>query len=130
MPTEARFKAAHPFQADVLAVPVTGLEQAARWYATHFGMTEIERREQPDPALIMGRDDARIGFAINGGDPAQDGAAILVSNIRAVRADLESRGVQIANWRIDERDGQRLQVFFVIAPDGLCFSFHEPVGDP
>jgi len=33
------------------------------------------------------------------------------------------------NWRIDEQDGRKLQVFFVIAPDGLCFYFHEPLAD-
>ena len=39
----------------------------------------------------------------------------------------ESNGVKIANWRADERDGQMLQVFFVITPDGLCYYFHEPI---
>ena len=31
------------------------------------------------------------------------------------------------NWRVDERDGQKYQVFFVVAPDGLCYYFHEPI---
>jgi catechol 2,3-dioxygenase-like lactoylglutathione lyase family enzyme len=26
-----------------------------------------------------------------------------------------------------ERDGTKLQVFFVVAPDGLCYYFHEPL---
>ncbi len=29
----------------------------------------------------------------------------------------------------DERDSQKLQVFFAVAPDSLCYYFHEPV-DP
>ena len=50
-----------------------------------------------------------------------------VTGIDAARAELEDRGVKIGNWRVDERDGKRFQVFFVVAPDGLCYYFHEPL---
>lgn len=122
-----QFKAAYPYQRDVLALPVTDLDAAARWYTEHFGMREVERRQEPVAAVILERDGTRIGFAINGGDPGQDGAAVLVSDILSMRDELESTGVKTGNWRIDERDGVKLQVFFVVAPDGLCFYFHEPV---
>jgi len=121
------FKAAFPYQQDVLALPVTDIDAAAEWYTKHFGMVEVERRSDPDPTVILDRDGTRIGFSTNGGDASQDGAAILVHNIRGMKEDLESRGVEISNWRVDERDGQKLQVFFVIAPDGLCYYFHEPI---
>ena len=75
----------------------------------------------------MERDGTQIGFAINGGDASQDGAAILVTDILAIKRELESNGVEVGNWRIDERDGERLQVFFVVAPDGLCYYFHQPL---
>lgn len=126
--TETRkFKAAFPYQQDLLALPVTDLDTASEWYSEHFGMAEIERRDSPVPTVILERDGIRIGFAINGRNPAEDGAAILVSNIQGMKEEIESRGVQIGNWRVDERDGQKLQVFFVVAPDGLCYYFHEPV---
>lgn len=108
-------------------LPVTDLDKASDWYCKHFGMTEIERREDPVPTVILARDGTRIGFSINGGDASQDGAAILVSNIHTLKDTFESTGVKIANWRVDERDGQKLQVFFVVAPDGLCYYFHEPI---
>ena len=127
MANEPRFNAAYPFQDDVLALPVTNLDDAAQWYAAHFGMSEVERTEQPVPTVILERDDARIGFSINGGDATQDGAAIRVTNVFALKVELEANGVEIANLRVDERDGQKLQVFFVVAPDGLCYYFHEPV---
>jgi len=38
------FEAAYPFQNDVLALPVTDLNQAAEWYGKSFGLTEAERR--------------------------------------------------------------------------------------
>jgi catechol 2,3-dioxygenase-like lactoylglutathione lyase family enzyme len=125
--SEARFKKAFPYQKDVLALPVSDLDAAAQWYRDHFGMTEVERTAEPVPTVILERDGTRIGFAINGGDASQDGAAILVSNIKGIKDELEAKGAQVGNWRVDERKGQRFQVFFVVAPDGLCYYFHEPM---
>lgn len=122
-----QFKAAFPYQNDVLALPVKDLDQASQWYSQHFGMRELERREEPVPTVILERDGVRIGFAMNGGDPEQDGAAVLVTNIAAIKEELETKGAKVGNWRVDERDGKKLQVFFVVAPDGLCFYFHEPI---
>lgn len=127
MSNEPEFKAAFPYQEDVLALPVTNLDDASAWYSEHFGMIEVDRYDQPEPTVVLERDGVRIGFSINGGDASQDGAAILVSRISGIREELESRGVNISNWRVDERDGRKFQVFFAIAPDGLCYYFHEPV---
>lgn len=127
MTSEPAFRSVSAYQDDVLALPVTDLDTASKWYSKHFGMTEIERHETPVPTVILERDGTRLGFAINGGDASQDGAAIRVMNIQRMKDELESTGLSIANWRIDERDGQKLQVFFVIAPDGLCYYFHEPI---
>jgi catechol 2,3-dioxygenase-like lactoylglutathione lyase family enzyme len=121
------FKAAFPYQKDVLALPVVDLDAAARWYSKAFGLKEIERRTDPHPTVILERDGVRIGFSINGGDASQDGAAILVSDIHQAKAELETNGIQVGNWRVDERNGKRLQVFFVVAPDGLCYYFHQPI---
>jgi catechol 2,3-dioxygenase-like lactoylglutathione lyase family enzyme len=127
MSNTSAFESASPYQDDVLALPVPDLDAASTWYCHHFGMTEVERRERPVPTVILKRDAARLGFAINGGDATQDGAAIRVTNIAKIKDDLESRGVTIANWRVDEQDGQKQQVFFVVAPDGLCYYFYEPI---
>jgi catechol 2,3-dioxygenase-like lactoylglutathione lyase family enzyme len=129
MTTRPRFQKAFPYQRDVLALPVTDLDAASRWYGAHFGMAEVERREEPVPTVILERDGTRLGFAINGEDASQDGAAVLVSDIQAVKDQLEKNGTAIGNWRIDERNGVKYQVFFVVAPDGLCFYFHEPVSE-
>jgi len=123
----ALFKAAFPYQKDVLALPVTDLDVASHWYASAFGLTEVERRSHPYPAVILERDGVRMGFAVNGGDASQDGAAILVSDIHRAKQELEANGIPIGNWRVDTRDGQRFQVFFVVAPDGLCYYFHQPI---
>jgi catechol 2,3-dioxygenase-like lactoylglutathione lyase family enzyme len=129
MSTQPQFKKAYPYQKDVLALPVTDLDAASRWYCEHFGMVEVERVHQPVPTVILERDGTKLGFAINGADPAQDGAALLVSDIRGHKDELERRGTKVGDCRVDERDGQKYQVFFVVAPDGLCYYFHEPISD-
>jgi hypothetical protein len=50
-----------------------------------------------------------------------------VSDIHAAREEFEANGVRVGNWRVDTRDGKRLQVFFVTAPDGLCYYFFQPI---
>jgi catechol 2,3-dioxygenase-like lactoylglutathione lyase family enzyme len=128
MADEPRFKAVSPYQNDVLALPVRDLNAASKWYSEHFGMTEVDRRDHPVPTVILERDGIRIGFAMNGGDASKDGAAVLVSNIRGMKAELDAKGANIGNWRVDEwDDGRKYQVFFVVAADGLCYYFHEPI---
>ena len=122
-----RFKAAFPYQKDVLALPVADIDSASRWYSENFGMVKVERRLEPSPTVILERNGTRIGFCRNGGDASQDGAAILVTGIGDMKNELKARGVKIGNWRVDERNGQQFQVFFVVAPDGLCYYFHEPL---
>ena len=127
MNTEPLFKAARPYQDDVLALPVEDVDQASQWYAKALGLTEVERRDDPVPTVIMQRDGVQIGFAINGGDASNDGAAILVTDIERARRELEASGLSPGESRIDDHNGQKMSVFFLIAPDGLCFYFHQPV---
>ena len=121
------FKAAYPYQQDVLALPVSDINTASEWYSEHFDMVEVERKETPVPKVLLERDGVQVGFAVNGGDPTQEGAAILVDHIEEIRRMLEAKGVQVGDWQIDERDGKKLRVFFVVAPDGLCYYVHEPL---
>ena len=126
MASSKLYEAAFPFADDVLALPVEDIDRAAEWYAARFGLVEVERRIAC-PTVIMERDGVRIGFAVNGGDSSQEGAAILVTDIHRARDELQANGVKTANWRVDERDGRKFQVFFVVAPDGLCYYFHQPI---
>ena len=116
---------AFPYQKDILALPVSDLDIAAKWYGDGFGLREIERREKPVPTIILEREGTKIGFAINGGDPGQDGAAILVSDIDRAKAELVKGGVAVGDIQVDERDGEKYSAFFVVAPDGLCYYFHQ-----
>lgn len=121
------FQSASPYCDNVLALPVEDLDAASEWYCKHFGMDEVERRDSPNPVVILERDGVQIGFSINGGDASQEGAAIRVNDIEAIKEQLESNGVSVGSPRVDERDGKRFNVFFVVAPDGLCYYFNEPI---
>lgn len=121
------FESAAPYQDNVLALPVTDLDAASDWYCTYFGMSEVDRMDTPVPTVILERDGTRIGFAVNGGDASQDGAAIRVTNIEELKKEFDAKGTPTANWRIDHHDGEQHRVFFVVAPDGLCYYFHEPL---
>ena len=121
------FLNAGPFQEDVRALPVANADTAAQWYAEAFGLAEVRRTNVPHKTVIMQRDGVEIGFAENGGDSTQDGAAIRVSDIDRARAEFEANGLEIGDERIDERDGIKYRVFFVVAPDGLCYYFHQPI---
>ncbi|MFM1802018.1 MAG: hypothetical protein RJA81_1370 [Planctomycetota bacterium] len=127
MSNKPQFRKAFPYRENVLALPVTDLDVASRWYCENFGMVEVERIQNPVPTVILERDGTRIGFSINGGDPAEEGAAVLVSNIRAFQDELDRKGVRVGDSQIDNHNGQPHHVFFVVAPDGLCYYFHEPV---
>jgi catechol 2,3-dioxygenase-like lactoylglutathione lyase family enzyme len=128
MATPGLFLAAFTFAADVLALPVEDIDRAAEYYCSKFGMTEVGRSSDP-PTVILERDGVQIGFSVNGGDASQDGAAVLVSDIDRAREELAAAGVEVKNQRVDERDGKKFQVFFVVAPDGLCYYYHAELGD-
>jgi len=120
---------AFPYQEDVLALPVVDLDAAARWYSDAFGLREVERRDLPHRAVILERDGVKIGFALTGGDASQDGAAIQVSDIERAKEQIGAAGLEAGNVGVEEKNGQTRRVFFVVAPDGLCFYFFEIVSE-
>ena len=124
-----QFVSASAYKDEILALPVDDIDAASAWYSQHFGMQEIERRESPNLVAIMERDSVQIGFAINGRDPSQEGAAIRVQHIEDIQSEFTRRGLAPGKLQIDERDGRRLKAFFVVAPDGLCYYFHEPMSE-
>ncbi len=70
---------------------------------------------------------SRLAMQIQAFAASQDGAAILVSDIDRAKSELVTNGVAVAELQVDERDGQKFQAFFVVAPDSLCYYFHQPI---
>ncbi len=124
---KAVFKTAHPYQADKMNLPVGNLEAAIPFYETVMGFQVVSRQDSPYRSAFLGRDDIQIGLAENGGDPTQDGCFFEVDNAETAFAELRSNGLAKAeaSFRIDRHGDTSYKVFFVIAPDGLCYCLGE-----
>jgi hypothetical protein len=73
---------------DILTLPVKCIDEGSAWHGEKFGLIEVERRELPQPMILMERDGVRIGFAVNEIDPSNEGAVILVSDIARAKVEL------------------------------------------
>ena len=122
------YKTLHPYQKDALHLPVHNLEAALPFYETIMGFQVIARSDAPCKSALLTRDDIRIGLAENGGDPAQDGCFFGVDDVEATLAELVARGLEktrASEFRMDQYGDTRYKVFFVTAPDGLCYCLGE-----
>ena len=123
----AIFKSAFPYADDKMNLPVENLESAIPFYETVMGFRVVSRNDSPHKSAILSRDDIQIGLAENGGDPTQEGCFFEVDNAESAFAELKSNGLpkEDADFRIDQRGDRSFKVFFVIAPDGLCYCLGE-----
>jgi catechol 2,3-dioxygenase-like lactoylglutathione lyase family enzyme len=124
---KAIFKNAWPYQNDALNLPVANVDNAISFYETVLGFQLVARHDAPVKAAILGRDDIQIGLAESGGDSSQDGAFFEVDNVEAAFAELRANGLAkaAADFRIDQHGDTVWKVFFVVAPDGLCYCLGE-----
>ena len=108
-------------------LPVENVEQAVPFYERIMGFKVLERKDAPNKAAVLGRDDIRIGLAENGGDPTQEGCFFEVDDVAAAFAELKANGLakDEAGFRVDKYGETSYRVFFVVAPDGLCYCLGE-----
>jgi lactoylglutathione lyase len=127
--TKARFKSAYPYADDKMNLPVENLETAIPFYETVMGFEVVSRGDSPHKSVVMARDDIQIGLAENGGDSSQEGCFFEVDNVEAAFAEFRANGLdrEDPEFRIETYEGgYTYKVFFVIAPDGLCYCIGEP----
>jgi predicted enzyme related to lactoylglutathione lyase len=124
---KAIFRTAWPYQENEMKLPVENLEAAIPFYETIMGFQVLSRKDMPCKSAVLGRDGIQIGLAENGGDPAQEGCFFEVDNAETAFAELKSNGLekQEADFRIDQHGDTSWKVFFVVAPDGLCYCLGE-----
>ena len=108
-------------------LPVPTLSDAVPFYEKVLGFTVLSRSETPHRSVVLARDAVQIGLAENGGDPTQDGCAFHVTGLDALFAEFQGNGLNkpLAAFNTERRDGADWKVFFVVAPDGLCYWFGE-----
>ena len=124
---KAVYKTASPYLADEMNLPVENLDAAIPFYETIMGFHVVSRKDSPCKSAVLARDGIQIGLAENGGDPSQEGCFFEVDNAEAAFAELKSNGLEKkeAGFRIDQYGDTSYKVFFVIAPDGLCYCLGE-----
>jgi lactoylglutathione lyase len=124
---KAVFKTASPYADDAMNLPVENVEKAIPFYEKIMGFKLLSLKDSPRKEAILGRDDIRIGLAENGGDPSQEGCFFEVDSAEAAFAELKANGFdkEDPGFRIDHYGDKSYKVFFVVAPDGLCYCLGE-----
>ena len=120
---KARYLRAAPYAKDALNLPVASVASALPFYQTIMGFTVESESSEPVAKALLVRDEVRIGLAENGGDPSNEGCFFEVDNVEAAFQELKARGLKQdqPNFRNDTHGATTYRVFFVIAPDGLCY---------
>ena len=119
------------YQGDNNNLPVTDVVSAVPFYETVLGFQVVSRSDSPYKSAVLARDQVRIGLAENGADSSQDGCAFHVNGLESLFDEFRANGLQkeLSNFDIEEHDGVPWRVFYVVAPDGLCYWFGERVAD-
>jgi lactoylglutathione lyase len=125
--TKAAFKNAVPYKADAMNLPVADVESSIPFYETTMGFTVKARHQSPHKSVALARDEIQIGLAENGGDPEQEGCFFEVDDVVAAFQEIKGKAGGESDFRIDTYGEQSFRVFFVVAPDGLCYCIGERV---
>ncbi len=126
----AKLEKAFGYQGDNMNLPVRDLAVALPFYESVLGFTIVSRSDTPPRSAVLGRESVQIALAENGGDPTQDGCAFHVTGLEALFAEFKANGLQkeISGFDTEQHDGNTFRVFYVVAPDGLCYWFGEREG--
>jgi catechol 2,3-dioxygenase-like lactoylglutathione lyase family enzyme len=115
------------YQGDTMNLPVRDLAAALPFYETVLGFRVVSRSDTPHTSAVLARDDVQMRLAENGGDPSQDGCAFHVTNLAALFSEFKANGLQkeLSDFDTEQHGGNAWKVFYVVAPDGLCYWFGE-----
>jgi lactoylglutathione lyase len=123
----AMLEKAFGYQGDNMNLPVPDLAAALPFYETILGFRVVSQGDMPPRSAVLARDSVQIGLVENGGDSTQDGCAFHVTDLAALFAEFRANGLQKdpSAFDVEQHDGVAWKVFYVIAPDGLCYWFGE-----
>ena len=122
---KATFKDVAPYAEDAMNLPVANVDDAIPFYEQTMGFVVLSRKAAPVKSVVLGRDQIQIGLAENGGDPTQEGCFFEVDNLSAAFQEVKGKEPSAADFRLDSFGDKSYLVFFVIAPDGLCYMLGE-----
>jgi catechol 2,3-dioxygenase-like lactoylglutathione lyase family enzyme len=124
--TKAKFKRAAPYADDAMNLPVADVDAAIPFYENTMGFRVVSRNDAPHKSVVLARDEVQIGLAENGGDPEQEGCFFEVDDIESAFAEIKGKSPTAGDIQLNRRGNSAQRVFFVVAPDGLCYMLGEP----
>lgn len=115
------------YQGDTMNLPVRDVDDALPFYEAVLGFRVLSRSDTPHKSAVLGRDQVEIGLAENGGDSSQDGCAFHVNGLDALFAEFRANGLRqdVSEFSTERHGDAAWTVFYVVAPDGLCYWFGE-----
>ena len=115
------------YQGDNMNLPVRDLAAALPFYQAVLGFRLLSQRDTPHRSAVLARDQVQIGLAENGGDSTQDGCAFHVVDLESLFAEFKANGLdkELSKFDTEQQDDISWKVFYVVAPDGLCYWFGE-----
>ncbi|MDF1504655.1 VOC family protein [Roseisolibacter sp. H3M3-2] len=127
----ATLERAFGYRGDHTRLPVGDVAAALPFYETVLGFRVVARGSEPHASAALARDAVELGLAETGGDPTQDGCAFHVRGLDALLAEFRANGLRKESSDVDveRHDGSSWRVFYVVAPDGLCYWFGERAPD-
>ena len=131
-PSMTFFKAVYPISnEDTNALPVKEIGRAIVFYQTVLGFSVVA---EGSATAVLKRDEVQIGLIRKADhEPLQAGSCYFaVSDVEALRRELEGNGARPGAIEIQEHDGKNYRLFFVRecdmleSHDGYCFCFGQP----
>lgn len=124
---KATLEKAFGYQGDNMNLPVPDVAAAVPFYETILGFRVVSRSDAPHNSAVLARDAVQIRLAENGGDSSQDGCAFHVRDLESLFAEFKANGLQkeLSQFDAEKHGDTAWRVFYVVAPDGLCYWFGE-----
>lgn len=115
------------YQGNAMALPVADVDAAIPFYERVLGFRVASRSDAPQKSAVLERDNVQMALVENGGDPTQDGCAFHVRNLDALYETFVANGLARKDnaFDIEHHGDAPWRVFYVVAPDGLCYWFGE-----
>ena len=115
------------YQGDAMNLPVRNVAEAVPFYENVLGFRVVSRSDTPHVSAVLERDRVQMRLAENGGDSSQDGCAFHVTGLERLFAEFKNNGLnkELLEFDVENHGDAAWRVFYVVAPDGLCYWFGE-----
>ena len=103
------------------------LGAALPFYENVLGFQVLSRSDTPYKSAVLARDEVQMRLEESGGDPSQDGCAFHVQDLDSLFAEFTAKGLakERSEFDVENHGDANWRVFYVVAPDGLCYWFGE-----